>query len=423
MFRLLLPYFGFGLLAVYALLSGRRLKAALLYIRQNAVWVAPITIYLIMMTPILWGSPAETFSPRQIYYLIGGIGLAAAIATTPRLQPILRVGGALSLIALIVCVELLARKVGLSWTDAIREFFGRGNLKFIIYDFFNVIFNSVDPGSAEGFSASTKNEVANVLLVVALLFRSASRAPHRDIVGMAFMALALGLLVMLNDRSVLIAAAGSLLIATAIGAVARPIANTPLLVVKIIALAGVLVVAIGTLTTDSGLFGTLNNRFSFNDYSTEARMSQYHDAFAMIEKHPLTGNGYFQVNGFAIHDAFLNAWAYGGLLAFLLVAFFYVAVIVRWISFLASVIRDNNRWVLPIAVEWVAALPFMPLFRVWLSGEGGVLKFGEWIALSAFFGCLLANEIRYRRLFRASVLRRMSTATVVGAGYMHSPAH
>jgi hypothetical protein len=420
-FRLLLPYFALGIVAVYAALSGRRLKAALLYMRENAAWLTPVAVYVVMMTAILWGSAAENVSPRQIFYLVGGIALAASIATTRNIAAVFRTGGLLALVTLVVFIEFLARRIGLSWIDAIEEFFGRGNLKYLIYDFFTPIFNSIDQSTSDAFSASTKNEVANALLVVALLLRSGSAKPQRDLIGMACMAFALGLLVMLNDRSVLIAAAASLLIATALGAVAGSVGNMAVLAVKLAALLGVVVVGIAAMSTDSGMFGTLNQRFAFDDPSTAARLSQYHGALAMIEKHPFAGNGYFTIDGkYSIHDAFLSAWSYGGLIAFLLVVIFYLAVLISWARFVISVTRDHDKWVLPLAVEWVAALPFMPLFRMWLSGEGGILKFGEWMAISAFFGCLLANQLRLRAVARIGDQWR--TRATVG-GLVPSPAH
>ena len=393
-FTLLVPYAGLAVITVYAALSPRRLAAAMLYIRRNASWVAPLAIYLAMMTAMLSGSAARSVSPRQIFYLLGGVATAASIATARRITTSFRVGAAMGLIVLVVFIEFLARRIGLSWTDALRQFFGRGDLKYVIYDFFTAIFNSVDPDDV--FSASTKNEVANSLLVLALLFRSASIKPHRDFLGMGFMGVSLALLVMLNDRSVLIAAAANLFIATAVGAMTRPIKNVPVLVIKFAALFAAAVVGIASMTASAGIFSTLSDRFSFTDNSTAARLSQYHGAIPMIESHPFAGNGFFTVDGFAIHDAFLNAWAYGGLVAFALVVIFYLTVLRRWIIFVVTAVRESEWWVLPLALEWVAALPFMPLFRMWISGEGGILKFGEWIALSAFFGCLLANELRLR---------------------------
>jgi hypothetical protein len=420
----LVPYLALALLIFAAPVTKRRLTAGFLYVRSNLMWIAPIMVYLMIMTLVLWGSPAQNFSPRQIFYGVGGIGLAIATITARSPARLLRVGSALGIIVFFLAVEFLARRIGLSWADAAAELLQRGNLNFVIYEFFRTIFNSVDPTSQDAFSASTKNDVANVLLVLALLFRASSSRPQKDFVGMGLMGGALALLVMLNDRSVLIAAAASLLIATGVSAFVRPVTNLPILFAKLAAGLAMVVVAVATLTAQSGFFAKLNERFSFDDKSTTARLGQYHGAVEMIGRHPITGNGYFTVNGFAVHDAFLYAWGYGGFLAFLLVVGFYIAVLLRWISFLSSTMRNPQRWVLPLAVEWIAALPFLPLFRLWLSGEGGILKFGEWLALSVFFASLLTNELCLRALghangagsFKPRVMRPQ-TAAVAGWRY------
>jgi O-antigen ligase len=117
-----------------------------------------------------------------------------------------------------------------------------------------------------------------------------------------------------------------------------------------------------------------------------------------IEEHPFFGSGYSEANGHAIHNVFLAAWMYAGLPALLLVLAFYFAIVLRWFSFLLNVATKRGWWVLPLAPEWLAPLLLTPVFRVWISGEGGVLKFAEWVALSIFCGCVLANELLRRRM-------------------------
>ena len=56
-----------------------------------------------------------------------------------------------------------------------------------------------------------------------------------------------------------------------------------------------------------------------------------------------------------------------------------------------------QRWTLHVAPEWVAALPLCPFFRVWLSGAGGNLFLGEWMAMGTFLGMLFANEMKRER--------------------------
>jgi len=399
-FTVLAPYLALGIVCLHACTGPKKLSAATMYLRQNATWIVPLAAYLIILTPLLWDTRAGTHAPRQIFFLIGGVGVAASIIAGRNIGKIFRLGAALGLAVFVVCVEFLARRVGLSWADAIREFFGNGNLHFVVYQFFTPVFNYVDPTNPDQFSASTKNGVAGCVLVLALLFRSGSARPEKDVVGMAFLGVALALLVVLNDRSVLIAAAASVFLATVLGAFARPARNVPLLAFKLTGMAALVVFAFGAALPFADLFGTLGERFSFEDASTSSRLTQYSAALDRIALHPWAGSGYFEINGYLIHNAFLGAWVYAGLGALILVLTFYVVVLARWGVFISGVLKRRSRWVLPVAIEWVAVLPVMPLFRVWISGEGGILKFAEWIALSAFFGVWLANTYRRRAVAR-----------------------
>ncbi len=397
-FTLLVPYLALALVAVCAPLSPQRLRAGAAYVRKNAIWLAALAIYLIIVWPILLDTPAANTSPRQLFYLLCSVGLAAYVATARNLQTLFRVGAALGLVIFAVFTELLARGIGLSWADAIAQFVFSGNLKFVFYSFFTAIFNSLSPDADAMISASRKNDVAGCILVLLLLFRSGAKNPERDLAGMAYTAGALVLLVMLNDRSILIAVVGSLLIATAMGARIRSVGNIPLLFGKIAAVLALMVLAVGMLPNEAGFWTALRDRFSFTDYSTEARLNQYGTALMRIEEHPFLGSGYSEANGHAIHNVFLAAWMYAGLSALFLIVVFYVAVVLRWLSFLLNLATKRGWWVLPLAPEWLAPLLLTPVFRVWISGEGGVLKFAEWVALSIFCGCMLANESLRRRL-------------------------
>ena len=133
-------------------------------------------------------------------------------------------------------------------------------------------------------------------------------------------------------------------------------------------------------------------------------MLQADVALERIAQHPLTGSGFYEVGGFQVHNLFLNAWMNAGILAFLLVVSFYLILVGRWVAFVWSLVRHPERWVLPLAPEWVAPLPLLPFFRVWLSGDGGNLFLGEWIAVAAFLGLILANDLKRMALGAAAEL-------------------
>lgn len=411
-YSLHVPYLALGTVVLYAFTSRNRLAASLLYVRRNAIWTSALVIYFIILAAVLSGSAGENMPPRQLFYLVCGIAFAACIATAQNLSMIFRIGSGLGLLLFVIFVEILARSIGLSWIDAITRFLQSGNLQFVIYSFFRAVFNSIDPTRDVAFSSSTKNTIASCVLVLGLLFRSGSANPQRDVIGMAVIGVALGLLVLLNTRSVLITAGGSLFLATAIGAMTRNAQNTVLLILKLLGLLALVVVAVQLSAGDSAVSATLGDRFAFDDYSSAARMDQYRTALDRIQQHPFRGSGYFEVGGLPIHNIFLSSWMYAGLVAFLLVVVFYVTVLVRWLVFLVTVVTTPGRWVLPLAVEWVAPLPLLPLFRVWLSGDSGHFAIGEWIAISAFFGCCLANELRYRALLEFDAREPWNTRTM-----------
>lgn len=388
-----LPYATFLLVALYAVSGPKKLSAVAAYVRSNAAWLIPWAIYLFIITAVLKDSEGSNIGPRQIFYLFAGVALGGCIAATRNIRIIFRLGAALGLIAFVVTIEILARRIGLSWLDAIDHFINDGNLKFVIYFFFRAIFNSLQSATGELISAARKNDVAACILVLGLVFRSASSAPQRDWAGMIVLAFTLGLLILLNTRSVLIVGGMGLIMATLLGTVMRPGKNSGPTAIKLLGLAILLVLAVQYSITDTAASAMLGERFSFDDYSAEARLNQLTFAIQAIEQHPWTGMGYVEVDEQRIHNLFLGAWIHAGLFAFLLVVLFYFVIVVRWVRIVVGVARNPRSWVLPIAFEWLATLPILPFFRVWLSGDAGHPFISEWIALSIFFGTVLANEL------------------------------
>jgi O-antigen ligase len=392
-----LPYFALALVAFYAASGPRKIAAAAHFATDNVGWITPLAACLMLTGVVLYGSPIETMVPRQLFFLIGVLAFGACVAVAPRLPQVLRVGGILGIAVFVLAVELLARRIGLSWTDA-AERFTAGDFNFVIFAFFRGVFNALDSTGDVLLVAATKNMVAVSLLVIAMLVRSGSNRPSRDILGIGLLGVTLALLLMLNTRSVLLAAVPILVMATVVGAAIRPARNLVPLVLKAIGLLGLLVACVALYLPELGISNSLSERFAFDDYSVTARVDQFQLAFAQIEMHPFTGRGYYEANGHIIHNLFLAAWVHAGVVAFALAVIFYIVLIVRWLRIVAAVVAQPERWVLPIAFEWIAPLPILPIFRVWLSGDAGNLFLGEWIAVSAFFGCVLANKLRHRRL-------------------------
>ncbi len=421
-FTVQVPYVTLLLVVFFVFTGPRKIAGAAAYLRSNISWVAPWAVYLPILLAVLVNSDGANIAPRQIFYLIGGLALGACVATARDIRLILRIGAGLGIAVFIIVIEMMARGIGLSWYDAIYHFVSDGNLKFVTYSFFRDIFNSIDPRADLAISAARKNDIAACVLVLALVFRSASKSPQRDLAGTLFLGVAAALLILLNTRSVLIVAALSLIVATVVGAVMHPGKKAVSISLKLLAVVALGIFAAQLSLGNSAATNTLGERFAFDDYSTSARMSQYDSALASIEKHPLTGAGYFLVDGRPIHNLFLGAWVHAGIFAFMLVVAFYVALFLRWAATLLIFTRSPEIWVLPIAFEWIAPLPIMPLFRVWLSGDAGHPYLSEWIAIAIFFGCCLANELAKKRagwvrgtfVAKARAKTRQTKISVVG---------
>lgn len=392
-FSIKLPYAALTLVILFAAAGPRSIRASLLFMRQNASWILAFLLYLLLLTAALYGSGGHNPGPRQFFYLVGCIAFAACLAASHDIGAILRVGASLAVFLFIVTVEIMARGLGLSWLDAIREFVTNGDHHFVVYSFLRPVFNYLNPTDELTFVASQKNAIAVCLLVAGLLFRSGSAKATRDVLGMFHMALVLFLLLLLNTRSVIIVAGASIILALALREASKPVRNLQLASLK--ALGAVLaVVAAVTISTPAPVAELITERFTFDDASAAARVVQFETAIDRIEENPITGSGFHKVGGYTVHNLFLSAWMNAGIFAFLLVACFYILLVGRWVSFVWTIATLPERWVLPLAPEWIAPLPLLPFFRVWLSGGGGNLFLGEWIAVAAFLGLILANDLR-----------------------------
>ena len=397
-FSVKLPYVTIPLIVLLTFFSGKKIKMSMRAIRANSYWIVPFILYLAIMGVVQAGTPSATSVPRQVLFLVGTIALAGSLASTRQLSRTLRLGALIGLGLLIALIELLARQMGLSWWDAISRFIA-GDFKFVFYTFFRDIFNSISTSDAH-LGGATKNGVAVGVLVLGLLFRSASRVPGKDIAGMAFTVLVLALLLLLNARSVLIAAALALVVTILLGLSIRPRRNLFPLLLKGSATIALFIVAWNASLLAENASAVLGERLAFQDPSTAARLSQYRASLELIQEHPFAGNGYFEFNGYVIHNLFLSAWVQGGLAAFLLATLFYGGLLAAWLSFLRMIVTRPQSWVLPIAPEWIAPLPMIPLVRMWSSGDGGLMYFGEWIAVGCFIGCIIANQVRVRAISR-----------------------
>ena len=356
-------------------------------------WILAYLIYLPILQIALAGSEAQGMPIRQVFFIAVSLVTAAWLAASGSRARIFRTGGALALVLVIVVMEVLARRVGLSWIDAITRFATSGDLNFVIYGFFRRIFNAMNTSNEVAVGAAAKNALAVAVFTAGILFRAGYQAHGRDIIGMLVTALVLGLLVMLNTRSVLLMAFLSLPLVWLLSLARRGgISVIGLIGVGVAVCLALLGLAI-LFTSENALFLTLQERFSFNDASAGSRFEQLNWAFGRIETAIFTGSGYAEIGGHPVHNLFVGAWMHAGFTAFVLVVAFYSGLLLTWVGFLFQILSHPETWRLPMRAEWIAVLPIVPMFRVWLSGDAGHMNFVEWIAVGAFVGVIAANRM------------------------------
>lgn len=390
-FALTLPYASVLLLIAATLLSPRVMTVAASLLPRVAIWLVPYAFYLLILILMLHGSKAQGSPVRQVFYIVGFVGLGAWLAAARDVGRIARWAGAVSIVTFLLGTEILARGIGLSWATAITRFVTAGDLDFVIYKFFRAVFNALGDGEIT-VAASQKNTLAVTLLVSLQMFR-AGRAPDRpDRVGLVVTGLVFFVLLMLNTRSVMLVAILSLPLLSVLTTLRARRHNLTEMILK--ATAAILVVAglLVLLTSENSLVSMVERRFSFDDSSTGGRLTQYAWALQRIEQDFLTGSGYAEINGLPVHNIFLGAFMHAGLPAFLLVGVFYLGILISWLRFAIRIVLSPESWVLPMRAEWVALLPLVPLSRVWLAGDAGHPAIAEWVALACFFGLLLANQ-------------------------------
>lgn len=392
------PYLAAVLAIVFALSSPARRLSGVRFLEANVYWIIPFTLYLLILWIVLIDSRAANMAPRQAVYMLAALAFGASLAAEQRLAPLLRWGCMAGIALFIAVVEVQAQKVGMSWGPAVVQFLASGDLDHMVYSFFRAAFNA---GNADGeitVVASAKNEPAVWLLIAAIMYRAAWDGKGPDRKGQAVFLLVIFLLILLNTRSVLLTAAGSLVLAHILtsGAPRRIGMRTWLL--AIIGLPMAALAAAWFVSGGSAVVSTLQERLSFADSSSGARLVQFAYAIEKIEADMLLGSGYSQVEGHVVHNLFLSAWMHAGTPAFLLVLMVIFGLVSGWFAMMLRVKREPQRWVLPMRFEWVSALPLLAFFRVWLSGDAGHLAMGEWLALGAYLGLLLRNNVALKHL-------------------------
>lgn len=393
---------GLFLIAVAALPLWRHVS-----IVQAVPWVLPYLFHLVLLTPALVGTGRVSMLNRQIFYIAGFFAVAGFCLGSRSPAVVLRRGAILGILSFFLLIEYSAQQMGKSLTTAISGFLASGNMKALLAGFFRPVFNALEPPGEMAVTSALTNTVGGGLLILALCFRAGFRRERRDLVGSSVMLLTVLFLLFMNARSTVLAALGAMLLAFVVRVLRRRgIALGDLVFWGVATTFAVGFVYVAALYGKS-IIDTVVTAFTFNDDSTEGRLNQFAWAVGLIEHAPVGGSGYIPTpSGRAIHNLFLSAWAYGGLFNFVLVVLFYGGLLWAWVRWLGLITTRHEYWTLDLRPEWVAALPILPLLRVWLSGDAGHLPFSEWVALGIFSGLVIRNEFAAGRAGRARVAGR-----------------
>lgn len=360
-------------------------------LRMILPWLAAYVLYLMLLQMNLAGGSTKGMVFRQFFFLTCALTLAVGLVAAHADARILRQGGMLAIVSFFAFTEYLAHRIGLSWTGTLMHFLTTGDLGFVFYHFLREMFLMVVPEGVD-VPASNKNIVAVCMFTAMVLMRAGYTGKGADRIGGFVTAFTLLTLVVFNTRSVLLMAALGLPLAAWIGVLRRGVRSPGEFYVKtaMIVLGALVLVLI--LSVGSAAMDEVAARLSFEDQSTEGRFNQYSWAFSRIEQSPLIGSGLVEIKGQVVHNLFIGAWLHAGLVPFLLVVGAYLGLFLSWVLFVFRLVAAPGGWVLPVQVEWVAILPLLPLFRMWVAGDAGHPGFGEWIAFGAFFGLVAANR-------------------------------
>lgn len=371
-----------------------RLAYALRHMPQWSVaWLTLYALYLLVLSLKLAGLPNNGIVVRQIFFVLCALTVGGAIVALRADPTTLRRGGLLGILGFMALTETVARANGLSWTLAVERFLW-GDLDFLIYGFFRELFRIAGPDGID-VPASEKNAVAVALLTVVMFYRAAHSGSSTDWSGRVMFFAAATIILLMNTRSVLVVMALALVAATLLRALRERPRGADLISKGLLALgaAG----ALGLMLSEYAVaFSSIQDRFAFDDASSSGRLDQLRFAVERIEGSVLLGTGLAEINGQLVHNLFLGAWMHAGLPAFLLITTAYAVMLCIWLLWVLHALTRPTYWVLPVRLEWVAVLPMLFFFRVWVAGDAGHPGFGEWIGFVSFKAFMIANTLARR---------------------------
>lgn len=400
-------HLGVLLLAMVSIVNQRQLKRGYSILVGTLMFWAPLMLYIFWSAFVTFTVTADgsmgAFSRLGMYFLIWVLIASRLAILEGGLRSTLYFSGIGALLFFLLAAAISAAQAGLSLLEGFVAL-TQGNYEVFAWHFVGGIFNAF--AGDEYQRLTIKNSMAGMLLVCSLAFLSAA---HVHGASWRFRAFNVGvallyalLLPLLLSRSVL-ASAG---LAIALFGLIQTRRSGAQLLIK----TGIVVFPLALLLAAYGgdrIWEVIHALLLERDSSIDARLGQYEAASAMIERSPWIGRGVGIVVGDnVIHNLFLAAWAQSGLPGFLLAIGMYVGLLLSWINMSRMALRLEVADAWSVYAPWLITIPVLPLFRVWIGGDGGNIDPSGWLGLAVFHGATFALQNAVRDASAVEPIRR-----------------
>lgn len=370
--------------ALFVLSRRQRKNALILAVRSWPFWcsVSAYLLWTAMATASVRGTiNIEDFLRQGVYFAIWLMLASRVMLLGDRLYPTLYYTGLAALLTFFLALAISALKAGISLSDSAHSLL-LGDLNSFALHFILPLMNSFGDGDLE-LSLSIKNAIAGMLLANLMVFLAGnSKLATGRQRGIGLLVTTCYLIIIpltLSRSAIAVLALMFLLFGCRFLLTKGPLFAVASACLLLLAIAASLPVGGNTL------LDVFTSIFIEHQSSYASRLQQYAVASTLITDHPWVGQGAgLRVGPSLIHNLFLAAWAQAGIVALFLASSLYVSTLLAWLQWLPRGLKVPGR--AGSFSLWISALPVLPLFRVWISGDGGNLDPPGWIALALFFG-------------------------------------
>lgn len=367
----------FALILPFAILISRRMWRIHLLFGLLVLWSL---LYFLSMT--VHNTPLGIPIMRQeVMQTAFGWTLALAIAHSN--IPLSRIGfwGLICLGGLVYVSSLM---VGVDIISEVLNYIFTGDRNRFLYRALRPIFNAFVGGSSDvTYVASLMNDLAmSIVMLVILVFLADGREPGKSRAPVNLFALGcMAFAFLLFSTSAIIVI---LLVAMVFGyRLLGRASDFQKVAIPLLALMAAIVVA-------GPLDDFIGSNLAEDGNSRGARLGQYAEAMDRISENMLTGDGYFEHDGFPVHNWPLFSWSTAGYVPFLIVIGVYLMSFYGAAKGITFLKRGDGLYLLPLFM--------ILLVRTAFGGGGGVPSGSAIVAMAVIAGILerRRRELRQR---------------------------